>query len=78
MLAYLYGILEDAEDGGAAARHGGVESSEVVEPLLDGCYVGVECKNALLEIVEKLAAPGFYGLHDDVAAVLLRTAGRDE
>ena len=70
MLAYLYGILEDAKDGGAAAGHGGIDGTKIVEPLLDGFYFWVEGKDALLEVVGQFVAPGLYGLQDDVATAL--------
>ena len=78
MLAYLYGFLEDAEDGGAAAGHGCVDGTEIVELLLDGSYLRVECKDTLLEVIGQFVAPGLNGLHDDVAAAFCWLRGLNE
>ena len=78
MLAYLYGFLEDAEDGGAAAGHGCVDSPEIVELLLDGFYFRMEGKDTLLEVIGQFVVPGLNGLHDDVAAAFCWLRGLDE
>ena len=72
------GTAEEAEDGGTAARHGGIDGSEVVESLLDGCNLGVQDEDALLEVVHQLLAPRLYGLADDVVATFGGLRGGDE
>ena len=67
---------EQAEDRTAAAAHGGVGGTEVVERLLDGADLGMRREDARLEVVAEAAAPFRHRARDDVGQVRLGPLGR--
>ena len=71
-------LTEKAEDGAAAATHGTIGGTQLIEARLYLAYLGMDGEDTLLEIVGKLFAPGVDGLQYDVATVSLRMTGRDE
>ena len=60
---------EDAEDGGAAAGHGGVEGAAAVEVVLEGGDGGVGREDGGLEVVDDEVAPFPDGAADSLAEV---------
>ena len=70
-------LFEDAKEGAATATHGGIDGTKVVETLLHGTNLGMEGKDALLEVVDKVVTPCLDGLTNDIKAVLGGLAGMD-